>query len=589
MSKYPKLTSENFNSQITKKFNKFKIPKKNESMKEICFPKEFKLQIQQKFVKEFMNPKTPYKGLLLYHKIGAGKTCAAVQITEQFKHSHKLVVVVPAALIGNFRNELRSFCGGYLSDKEEDEIHKLNPKDSRYKQLIKESDKRIDKHYTIYSYHKFVELIIKRKIKLHNTVLVIDEIQNMISEKGTFYKELYGLITNAPDDLRLVLMSATPMFDKPVELAMTVNLLRPKKELPIGKDFIKTFTKVITDKNNNKTYQIRNIGVLKKIMVGFISYYRGANPVAFPKEKFKIVKCTMSSFQYKSYLASLSDSDNYIKGSFRNVDLLDLPQNFFLGARVISNVAFPNRKTNDEGFSSFKGDKLQMDLLEEYSCKFYQIMRRIRKTKGLVFIYSGFKEFGGLKSFIRVLEHHGYKNYKGYGEGKKRFAVWHGDEKHNLKEAMKKSFNNKDNVDGSRLKIMLGSPSIKEGVSLLRVSQVHILEPYWNMSRLLQIIGRANRFCSHKDVAKEDRVVNVYLYMAVHKEIGEGKSVDEYIWQLAKSKQHLINDFEQAMKEVSIDCQLFKNSNVRKGDSDIKCVKKITLNKDETDVWKNLD
>ena len=61
---------------------------------------------------------------------------------------------------------------------------------------------------------------------------------------------------------------------------------------------------------------------------------------------------------------------------------------------------------------------------------------------------------------------------------------------------------------------MLGSPSIKEGVSLLRVQQVHMMEPYWNMSRMLQIMGRAVRFCSHKDVPKNKRIVKIYLYLA---------------------------------------------------------------------------
>ena len=51
-------------------------------------------------------------------------------------------------------------------------------------------------------------------------------------------------------------------------------------------------------------------------MRGYISYYRGANPKAFPKEIFKTVKCKMEPFQYKSYLTSLS-TDEYMKGSFR--------------------------------------------------------------------------------------------------------------------------------------------------------------------------------------------------------------------------------------------------------------------------------
>ena len=46
-----------------------------------------------------------------------------------------------------------------------------------------------------------------------------------------------------PKDLRLVLLSATPMFDKPIELALTMNLLRMVNKIPIGSKFNETFLK----------------------------------------------------------------------------------------------------------------------------------------------------------------------------------------------------------------------------------------------------------------------------------------------------------------------------------------------------------
>ena len=78
---------------------------------------------------------------------------------------------------------------------------------------------------------------------MKNAVLIIDEIQNMISEHGIWYATLYNAIKKAPKDLRIILLSATPMFDKPNELALTLNLLRLTKELPTGKEFNKEFIK----------------------------------------------------------------------------------------------------------------------------------------------------------------------------------------------------------------------------------------------------------------------------------------------------------------------------------------------------------
>jgi superfamily II DNA or RNA helicase len=145
-----------------------------------------------------------------------------------------------------------------------------------------------------------------------------------------------------------------------------------------------------------------------------------------------------------------------------------------------------------------------------------------------------------------------------------------GDSKLEYRETIKSIFNNSNNMNGGMIKILLGSPSIKEGVSLLRVEQVHIMEPYWNLSRILQIIGRAIRYCSHKDMPRDRRFVNVYLYLSIYKDID---TIDKYIWLLAKRKSKLIARFETALKETAIDCSLFYNRNVYKGEKELICYK----------------
>ena len=51
----------------------------------------------------------------------------------------------------------------------------------------------------------------------------------MISLNGTFYKLLSYVINKSNDTLKILLMSATPMFDKPLEIALTLNLLKKNK------------------------------------------------------------------------------------------------------------------------------------------------------------------------------------------------------------------------------------------------------------------------------------------------------------------------------------------------------------------------
>lgn len=531
---YPNINNENFQKLIGIKFKKYKIDK-NPTFKELCFPKEYQLQKPQLFVSNFINKKTPYKGLLVFHKIGAGKTCAAIRIAEEW--DKKVIVVLPASLISNFYKELRSECtnNNYVSKKEREIIENNN-------ELIEEIHKRINKKYNIYSYNKFVDLLKKKKIDFNNTLLIIDEIQNVISESGEFYNTIYKNIMKAPKSLRVVLLSATPIFDKPSEIALTLNLLRPKEQFPIGNNFIETF---ITKKKNE--YVIKNSKLLKKLSSGLISYYPGAPDYAFPEKKIKIVKCKMSNYQYQSYLALVSQEKNT---DFK--DILKLPNNFLIGPRIISNICFPYRLTGEKGYEKFNSKNL-----EKYSCKIYKILSKIKRTKGTIFIYSNFKKYGGLSTLIKVLEANGYNNVINNGVGKNRYALWTGDEKLESKEMIKEMFNKKENEDGSLIKIILGSPAMKEGVSLLRVNSVHILEPYWNTSRLEQIIGRAVRFCSHKDVEKSKRNVKVYIYLAISPK-GE-KTVDEHIYKMALKKDFLINQFYDVLKKNAIDYYLFNN------------------------------
>ena len=84
----------------------------------------------------------------------------------------------------------------------------------------------------ILSYNKFISNIKNNIINnnlLKNSIIVIDEVQNIVSEKGFYYKIIKNMIDNSPKELRIILLSATPIFDKPIELGLTFNLLKPNK------------------------------------------------------------------------------------------------------------------------------------------------------------------------------------------------------------------------------------------------------------------------------------------------------------------------------------------------------------------------
>lgn len=593
----PTLEDPYFYDLINKTFNTYKI--KEDKVKDIskfCGRRTFKLQKPQEFVSEYINPKTDYKSLLVYHRIGAGKTCSAITVAEKWKKERKIIFVLPASLIGNFRNELRGLCAGeeYISKKSRKKLTKLSPNSEEYKKIIRESNKKIDKYYKIYSYNKFITLAKEDEISLRNTLLIIDEIQNMVSVSGTYYSTLYNLIHSSPDSLRILLLSATPMFDKPVEFALTFNLLKPRVEMETGKEFMDTYIKSYV-RNGKNYYTTQNLEEFKTLIKGYVSYYKGAPSYTFPKMTVRYVECEMSSFQYGIYRKILKSEQSKSKVVIREIDdscdemeyctadcdyndedkimnAIDLPNHFFIGTRYVSNIVFPNKRIDDGGLRSLSKKKILNDL-DKYSCKFDKMMKSINRTSGKVFIYSGFKGNAGINCIAKILRAYGYKDFDQHGEGKKRYAIWSGDVKLNKRENVRNVYNKRNNDNGSKLRIIIGSPSIKEGVSLKSVRYVHVIEPYWNNSRLEQVFGRASRFCSHIFLDESKRNVKVYVYIA-KKNRNQSKScslsIDQYIKKLADKKMKLVSKFEKAVREAAIDCKLNENANDNDTDN-IKC------------------
>ena len=116
-----------------------------------------------------------------------------------------------------------------------------------------------------------------------------------------------------------------------------------------------------------------------------------------------------------------------------------------------------------------------------------------------------------------------------------------------------------------------------EGINLKNTRYVHIIEPYWHMVRLEQVIGRARRICSHEDLPEELRTIKVFLYLSTlsadqrtnekHIELQirdisriDGKRIvttDETLFEMADKKHKINQQILRAVKESAIDCTLY--------------------------------
>ena len=129
-----------------------------------------------------------------------------------------------------------------------------------------------------------------------------------------------------------------------------------------------------------------------------------------------------------------------------------------------------------------------------------------------------------------------------------------------------------ENKHGELIKVIIGSKASGEGISFFNVRQVHVLDPWDNYTRLYQAIGRAVRHCSHMGLPPEDRNVYVYKYCTTAPEGKEAvkkfgketqyETADEMKYRRTMKKDLVIKKIERVLKEIAIDCSLFKPLNI---------------------------
>jgi len=116
-----------------------------------------------------------------------------------------------------------------------------------------------------------------------------------------------------------------------------------------------------------------------------------------------------------------------------------------------------------------------------------------------------------------------------------------------------KGLTNLDNKDGNKVKIVLISKAGSEGIDFKYIRQIHILEPWYNMNRIEQIIGRGVRNLSHKDLDFIKRNVQIFMYGTLLQD-NEEEAADLYVYRVAEYKAVQIGQVSRVLKETAVDC-----------------------------------
>ena len=61
---------------------------------------------QQRLIRDYIQFNSPYRGVLLYHELGSGKSGASIAAAEGYINKKKIFVLSPASLAVNYENEI---------------------------------------------------------------------------------------------------------------------------------------------------------------------------------------------------------------------------------------------------------------------------------------------------------------------------------------------------------------------------------------------------------------------------------------------------------------------------------------------------
>jgi SNF2 family DNA or RNA helicase len=194
------------------------------------------------------------------------------------------------------------------------------------------------------------------------------------------------------------------------------------------------------------------------------------------------------------------------------------------------------------------------DAMYNSSPKILHMLFNSLTSNGPLMIYSNYVIMEGLQIIKVYLKYFGFTKYgTEVGKDKFRYMEYSGSIDRDLRETEKTIFNKEENKYGGTIKIFLLSPAAAEGLNLMSIRQVHILEPYWHEVRITQTIGRGIRQCSHKFLPMNERHVDVFRYKSVYDNI---ETADQYVENKAKNRDRLITSFLNTIKEAAVDCEL---------------------------------
>lgn len=289
----------------------------------------------QQLVARFLSPMTPYRSLLLNHGVGVGKTCTAITVSEAFLEVmpyKKVYIIAPSAIADGFRRTIfnpkllkrttpaeRAATGHAWTSPQCTGMTYLeltgNTANTNLDEIGTQTSRIISKRYVVKGYIAFANMIeaeYKRvgQIQGHMTdddktevlmrmfsdsLMIVDEAHNLrdadaqsksdepditavtAANEGKAITPILKRIAEVAEGMRLMLMTATPMYDTAPEIIHLLNLLI-LNDTKDSERQLQLNTVFGSDKKLLESGEILLANEIKK----YVSYMRGENPNTFP-------------------------------------------------------------------------------------------------------------------------------------------------------------------------------------------------------------------------------------------------------------------------------------------------------------------
>lgn len=538
-------------------------------------------------------------------------TCTALSIAEQFPGARAFVVVPNVSIRESFAREIHD-PSRVPPDASERAARSMQCLGKKYRSLEPSSK---------YSFQGMIEManFINKTLdslngpkylaKLYSdSLLIVDEAHHLRTENEfkvvtPALKKLLMLCKN----VRLILLTATPMFNDPRDMVDLLNLLLLNDRQPeLAKSELfdedgrlqragyaalpPLFERYVSFSGKDRDaalYPLR-LGPSHsrdpRVMRQFPS--RDLSGSTMPRElrikSLELIGTPMSAAQYQLYrrigIGRRESAEDLFTSSLFS-DALQIGNVVFQGGRSYGQAGFnatfriadarAAHLTLEYAKESF-GRVLEGAALARHAPKMHAVLDYLQRCEGIAVVYSRFISSGIIPMAI-ALEHAGYERYAHpnlLDSKQKRshnrslglhYCILSSD-KYMDKivcpdlSADLAAVNREDNKDGSRIKVVLMSDVAIEGLNLFRVREIHLLEPWYNMNKIEQVVGRAYRRCSHVDLPPPQRNLTVYLHAATRPPPDQDvESYDLRAYRFAELKRDRIEEMERLVRAHAID------------------------------------